>query len=96
MAIYAPDGSNATYWTELHDKTDQKKFKQILIGDFNVTFDPYLDRTNYKTYNHTKAEQWSTLGYRERNTLMLIGIYIHLLGASHGDGMAIGVTQADI
>ena len=26
VAIYAPDGSNATYWTELHDKMDKQKF----------------------------------------------------------------------
>ena len=57
VAIYAPDGSNATYWTELHDKMDKKKFKQILIGDFNVTLDPYLDRTNYKMDNHTKGRE---------------------------------------
>ena len=41
VAIYAPDGNNATYWTTLHNLMDRPKLKQILIGDFNVTLDPY-------------------------------------------------------
>ena len=28
-----------------------------MIGDLNVTLDPHLDRTNYKTNNHIKARE---------------------------------------
>ena len=55
VAIYAPDGNNATYWTRLYIKMDKPKPKQILIGDFNVILDPYLDRSNYKLDNPTKG-----------------------------------------
>ena len=57
VAIYAPDGNNVTYWTRLYNLMDKHKPKQIIIGDFNVTLDPYLDRTNYKTDNHTKDRE---------------------------------------
>ena len=58
VAIYAPDGNNATYWTTLHKKLiNGPRTKQILIGDFNVTLDPYLDRTNYFTDNHVKGRE---------------------------------------
>ena len=55
VAIYAPDGYEATYWTRLYTKMDRPKPKQILIGDFNVTLDPYLDRCNYRSDNHAKS-----------------------------------------
>ena len=57
VAIYAPDGNNATYWTTLHNRLiEGPNPKQILI-DYNVTLDLYLDMTNYKTDNHIKGRE---------------------------------------
>ena len=56
VAIYAPDGNNTTYWTKLYTKMDRPKPKQILIGDFNVTLDPYLDRKTMKRITTKTAE----------------------------------------
>ena len=57
VAIYAPDGQEgADYWASLHDKIGTGNTHQILIGDFNVTLDPYLDKTDYKTdHSHMKG-----------------------------------------
>ena len=58
VAIYTPDGErNAPYWTTLHGLLTRKHSKQILIGDFNTTLDPILDRCNYSTDNHCKGRQ---------------------------------------
>jgi len=57
VAIYAPNGNNATYWTTLHRLIYKPKLKQILIGDFIVTLDPYLDLNNYKIDNHIKGRE---------------------------------------
>ena len=57
VAIYAPDKEGATYWTKLYENMERPKSKQILIGDYNVTLDPYLDRCNYKIDNHTKSRE---------------------------------------
>jgi exonuclease III len=58
VAIYAPDGNNATYWTTLHRKLNEKPNNyQILIGDYNVTLDPILDRYKYQTEYHIRGCQ---------------------------------------
>ena len=57
VAIYAPDGNkyNYIYWTSLDGKLAGKpRNKQILIGDYNTTLDPVLDRSNYLTSNLVK------------------------------------------
>ena len=57
VAIYAPDNKGATYWTELYEYMEKSNPRQILIGDYNVTLDPCLDRCNYKTDNHTQSRE---------------------------------------
>ena len=53
VAIYAPDGTDNAYWTQLHKKLEEKpREKQILMGDFNTTLNPDLDRQNYQTDAH--------------------------------------------
>ena len=52
VAIYAPDGNEgAKYWSALHNKVYTTNPNQLLIGDFNVTLDPYLDKTEYLSDN---------------------------------------------
>ena len=61
VALYAPDGQEgANYWTSLHEKIGTGNPNQILIGDFNVTLDPYLDKTEYRT-DHTHAKSRSII-----------------------------------
>ena len=55
---------------------DKPKFKQILIGDFNVTLDPYLDRTNYKMDNYTKGREVINSWLQREDTFMPSHIYI--------------------
>ena len=45
VAIYAPSKGDEghKYWSTLHPKLHTKNPNQLLIGDFNVTLDPYLD-----------------------------------------------------
>jgi exonuclease III len=58
VAIYAPDGNNSTDWTALHNKLVKKpRTRQILIGDYNTTLDPILDRYNYLTDNHIQGRE---------------------------------------
>ena len=45
VALYAPDGDNAYYLNTIHGKARQTDCDfQILIGDFNVSIDPWVDR----------------------------------------------------
>ena len=48
VAIYAPSKGDEgpKYWSTLHPKLHTKNPNQLLIGDFNVTLDPYLDKTD--------------------------------------------------
>ena len=59
IALYAPDGQQgANYWSSLHEKIYTSNPNQILIGDFNVTLDPYLDKTEYSTdQSHVKSRK---------------------------------------
>ena len=58
VAIYAPDGDiNVQYWATLYGQLARKPTKQILIGEFNTTLDPVLDRSNYSTDNHCKGRK---------------------------------------
>ena len=58
VAVYAPDGYTATYWTQLHKKlTGRSRQKQLIIGDFNTTLDPILDRQNYDYDNHIQSRK---------------------------------------
>ena len=97
VLVYAPDGNKATYWTTLHNRLAKKpKPKQILIGDFNVTLDPVLDRSNYITDNHTKGrEVINSWLQRDECTLMPSDTSILKPDATPGDGMATG-DQAEI
>ena len=53
VAIYAPDGTDNAYWTQLNKKLEEKpREKQIVMGDFNTTLNPDLDRQNYQTDAH--------------------------------------------
>ena len=57
VALYAPDGQEgANYWASLHEQIGTGNSNQMLIGAFNVTLDPYLDKTEYRTdHSHTKS-----------------------------------------
>ena len=57
VAIYITVGQeNAEYWASLHDKISIDNKHQVLIGDFNVTLNPNLDKTDYQTdYSHIKG-----------------------------------------
>ena len=59
VALYAPDGQEgANYWSSLHNKIYTTNPNQLLIGDFNVTLDPYLDKTEYITdSSHVKSRK---------------------------------------
>jgi hypothetical protein len=58
VAIYAPDGNNATYWTTLHRKLNEKPNNyQILIGYYKDTLDPILDASNYQIDSHLRKHQ---------------------------------------
>ena len=49
VAIYAPSVNNLGYFNNLHNEITVKDYiYQILIGDFNITLNPELDRVNYK------------------------------------------------
>ena len=56
VCVYAPRSNDPKYWTELHRKVYTSKGDlQIIIGDFNTTLDPHLDKVNYMTDAHSKT-----------------------------------------
>ena len=72
IAIYAPDGNNAPYFKKIHEQIQiQKNHYQILIGDFNLTLNPELDRINYKYEKDNHAQ-----GRAEINSWILNNEYL--------------------
>ena len=60
VAIYAPckGDEGPKYWSALHKKIYTTNPNQLLIGDFNVTLDPYLDKTEYVSdYSHVQSRK---------------------------------------
>ena len=60
VAIYAPNSvqNNLNFFKSLPGKLkkDEDDF-QILIGDYNTTLDPLLDKVNYKGDDHAKSRE---------------------------------------
>ena len=84
VVIQAPEGNNSGYFNNLHREiTTKDNTYQILIGDFNLTLNPELDRVDYKyeVDHHTQGKAvintWIT--YEE-----YIDVFRYLYPNTHG------------
>ena len=56
VCVYAPRANDPKYWTDLHKRVYTSKGKhQMIIGDFNTTLDPHLDKVNYLMDAHSRS-----------------------------------------
>jgi len=57
VAVYAPNKvqENFHFIKSLPGKLKKEEESQIIIGDYNTTLDPLLDKVNYKNDDHTKT-----------------------------------------
>ena len=57
MNIYAPNSDDPKFFIEAVKHLDQYSGKRILVGDFNLTLNPEVDRSNRNAQNHDKASE---------------------------------------
>ena len=57
IAVYAPNKiqDNLHFFKSLPGKLKKEEDFQIIIGDYNTTLDPILDKVNYKNDDHAKT-----------------------------------------
>ena len=56
--IYGPNKDSPNFYVKINEKISQyEKHGLIVVGDWNLVMDPYLDYSNYKHVNNPKATE---------------------------------------
>ena len=56
VCVYAPRANDPKYLSDLHKMVYSSKGEhQMIIGDFNTTLNPHLDKVNYLTDAHSRS-----------------------------------------